>query len=110
MIMFISMAIVRERERGTLEQLIVSPVGRVELVIGKILPYIVIGYVQKSLILLVGRLVFRVPLAGSRPLLYALASAFITANLALGLFFLRSPRLNSRPCRCRSFFYYPIFF
>jgi ABC-2 type transport system permease protein len=87
MIMFTAMAVVRERERGTLEQLIVSPVGRIELVVGKILPYIAIGYVQMTLILLVGRLVFHVPLQGSLPLLYALASAFIAANLALGLFF-----------------------
>jgi ABC-2 type transport system permease protein len=87
MLMFTAMAIVRERERGTLEQLIVSPVGRVELVVGKIVPYIVIGYVQMTLILGVGRLVFHVPLQGSLPLLYALASVFIAANLALGLFF-----------------------
>jgi len=87
MIMFTAMAVVRERERGTLEQLIVSPVGRVELVVGKILPYIGIGYIQMTLILLVGRLIFHVPLQGSLPLLYALASAFIAANLALGLFF-----------------------
>jgi ABC-2 type transport system permease protein len=87
MIMFTAMAVVRERERGTLEQLIVSPVGRIELVVGKILPYIAIGYIQMTLILLVGRLIFHVPLQGSLPLLYALASAFIAANLALGLFF-----------------------
>jgi ABC-2 type transport system permease protein len=87
MIMFTSMAIVRERERGTLEQLIVSPVGRVELVVGKILPYLAIGYIQMSLILLIGRGIFKVPLQGSIGLLYALASAFIAANLALGLFF-----------------------
>ncbi len=86
MLMFTAMAIVRERERGTLEQLIVSPVGRVELVIGKIVPYIIIGYVQMTLILTIGRKVFHVPLQGSLPLLYALASAFIAANLALGLF------------------------
>jgi ABC-2 type transport system permease protein len=87
MIMFTAMAIVRERERGTLEQLIVSPVGRVELIVGKILPYIAIGYVQMTLILSVGRIVFHVPLQGSLWLLYGLASAFIAANLALGMFF-----------------------
>jgi ABC-2 type transport system permease protein len=87
MLMFTSMAIVRERERGTLEQLIVSPIGRVELVIGKILPYIAIGYIQMALILLVGRVIFHVPLQGSLPLLFGLASAFIAANLTLGLFF-----------------------
>jgi ABC-2 type transport system permease protein len=87
MIMFTSMAIVRERERGTLEQLIVSPVGRVELIVGKILPYIAIGYIQMALILGAGRIVFHVPLQGSLALLFGLASAFIAANLALGMFF-----------------------
>jgi ABC-2 type transport system permease protein len=87
MLMFTAMAVVRERERGTLEQLIVSPVGRVELVVGKILPYIAIGYIQMSLVLLAGRVVFGVPIQGSLPLLYGLASVFIAANLALGLFF-----------------------
>ena len=87
MVTFTSMAIARERERGTLEQLIVSPVRSVELVIGKILPYIAIGYVQMTLILVAGTLIFDVPFAGQVPTLYALASVFIAANLALGLFF-----------------------
>jgi len=87
MTMLTSMAIARERERGTLEQLIVSPVRRIELIVGKIVPYIGIGYVQMSLVLLVGHLVFGVPLVGSLTLLYELAAAFIAANLAVGLFF-----------------------
>jgi len=87
MTMLTAMALARERERGTLEQLIVSPVRRIELVLGKIVPYIGIGYVQMSLVLLFGHLVFDVPLLGSLPLLYALASVFIAANLAIGLFF-----------------------
>jgi len=107
MIMFTAMAVVRERERGTLEQLIVSPVGRVEMVIGKIAPYIAIGYVQMSLILLVGRLVFRVPLAGSLPLLYALASAFIAANLALGMVFSTIARTQQQAMQMSFFFLLP---
>jgi len=107
MIMFTSMAVVRERERGTLEQLIVSPVGRVELVIGKILPYIVIGYVQMSLILGVGRVIFKVPLAGSLPLLYALASAFIAANLALGMFFSTVAKTQQQAMQMSFFFLLP---
>jgi ABC-2 type transport system permease protein len=107
MIMFTSMAIVRERERGTLEQLIVSPIGRVELVVGKILPYIVIGYVQMSLILGVGSLVFRVPLQGSLPLLYVLASVFIAANLALGLFFSTLARTQQQAMQMSFFFLLP---
>jgi ABC-2 type transport system permease protein len=107
MIMFTSMAIVRERERGTLEQLIVSPIGRVELVIGKIAPYIVIGYVQMSLVLGVGSLVFRVPLQGSLPLLYALASVFIAANLALGLFFSTVAKTQQQAMQMSFFFLLP---
>jgi ABC-2 type transport system permease protein len=87
MVMLTSMALVRERERGTLEQLIVSPVRSVEIVVGKIIPYIAIGYVQITLILFAGWLIFDVPLVGSLPLLYGLAFMFITANLALGLTF-----------------------
>ena len=107
MIMFTAMAVVRERERGTLEQLIVSPVGRVELVVGKIAPYIAIGYIQMSLILGVGRLVFHVPLSGSLPLLYALASAFIAANLALGMFFSTVARTQQQAMQMSFFFLLP---
>lgn len=85
MVMLTSMALVRERERGTLEQLVVSPVTRLELVVGKISPYVGIGYIQMSLILLIGWLVFRVPVVGSLGLLYGVAFLFVSANLALGM-------------------------
>jgi ABC-2 type transport system permease protein len=85
--MLTSMAIARERERGTLEQLIVSPIRSVELIVGKIAPFIVIGYVQMALILGAGRVLFSVPINGSLPLLFALAFVFIAANLAIGLVF-----------------------
>jgi ABC-2 type transport system permease protein len=87
MVMITSMAMARERERGTLEQLIVSPVKSWELVIGKIAPYIAIGYVQMALILVFGKLAFHVPIVGSVALLFGLAFVFIAANLAIGLFF-----------------------
>jgi ABC-2 type transport system permease protein len=107
MVMLTAMAIARERERGTLEQLIVSPVRRVELVLGKILPYTVIGYVQMSLILLAGRLVFGVPLVGSLRLLYALAFLFISANLALGLFFSTLAKTQQQAMQMSFFFLLP---
>jgi ABC-2 type transport system permease protein len=107
MVMLTAMAIARERERGTLEQLIVSPVRRVELVLGKILPYTVIGYVQISLILLAGRLVFDVPLVGSLELLYALAFVFISANLALGLFFSTLAKTQQQAMQMSFFFLLP---
>jgi len=107
MVMLTAMAIARERERGTLEQLIVSPVRRIELVLGKILPYTVIGYVQMSLILLAGRLVFAVPLVGSLQLLYALSFLFIAANLALGLFFSTLAKTQQQAMQMSFFFLLP---
>ncbi|MCE9571622.1 MAG: ABC transporter permease [Deltaproteobacteria bacterium] len=107
MVMFTSMAIVRERERGTLEQLIVSPVKSVELVIGKIVPYIVIGYVQMTLILIVGTQLFDVPFAGEIRLLYLLASLFIAGNLALGLFFSTLAKTQQQAMQMSFFFLLP---
>ena len=85
MILFTAVAIVRERERGNLELLINTPVSSAELMIGKIVPYIIIGMLQLALILGVGRLLFDVPVRGSVIELYLAASAFVAANLALGL-------------------------
>jgi ABC-2 type transport system permease protein len=107
MVMLTAMAIARERERGTLEQLIVSPVKRVELVVGKILPYVGIGYVQMSLILLLGRVVFDVPLVGSLGLLFALAFVFIASNLALGLFFSTLAKTQQQAMQMSFFFLLP---
>lgn len=107
MVMLTSMAIARERERGTLEQLIVSPVRRLELVLGKILPYTIIGYVQMTLILVAGRLVFEVPLLGSGLLLYSLAFVFIAANLALGLFFSTLAKTQQQAMQMSFFFLLP---
>jgi ABC-2 type transport system permease protein len=107
MVMLTSMAMARERERGTLEQLIVSPVRKIELVIGKILPYVAIGYVQMTLILVAGRVVFDVPVVGSLPLLYLLAFAFIAANLAIGLFFSTVAKTQQQAMQMSFFFLLP---
>ena len=107
MVMLTAMAIARERERGTLEQLIVSPVGTVELIIGKIVPYVAIGYVQMTLVLLFGRLVFDVPIAGSLPLLFGVAFFFIAANLALGLFFSTLAKTQQQAMQMSFFFILP---
>lgn len=85
LIMINAMAVVRERERGTLEQLIVTPIDRTSLMLGKIVPFLLVGYVQITVILLLGRLLFHVPIRGSLPLLYLLAFPFVVANLGLGL-------------------------
>ncbi len=85
MMMVTSMAIVRERERGTLEQLLVTPMRPWELMVGKITPYLAVGYMQMTLGLLIGQYVFSVPLRGSLPLLYLLTFLFIVATLAWGV-------------------------
>ena len=85
MVLFTSIAIVRERERGNLELLITTPVQSAELMLGKILPYVAIGYVQISLILGLGVLLFDLPIRGSLPDLYAASGAFVVASLTLGL-------------------------
>ncbi len=85
MVMMTAVAIVRERERGTLEQLMVTPIRSYELMIGKIIPYIGLGYIQITVALLVGVLVFQVPIRGSLLELYVLTLFFITASLGLGI-------------------------
>jgi ABC-2 type transport system permease protein len=85
MMLFTAVAIVRERERGNLELLINTPVTSAELMIGKVTPYVAIGLLQLALILGVGQLLFDVPIRGSVVDLYIAGSAFIAANLALGL-------------------------
>jgi ABC-2 type transport system permease protein len=85
MILITSMAIVRERERGTLEQLVVTPIDKTSLMLGKIVPFVIVGYTQMTVVLALGKLLFDIPIRGSIPLLYAITLAFIVANLSLGL-------------------------
>jgi len=86
MVLFTAMALVRERERGNLEMLIATPLSPLELTVGKVLPYVAIGLVQVTLVLLLGRLVFGVPVRGSLPDVYLASLGFILASLALGIF------------------------
>jgi ABC-2 type transport system permease protein len=85
MILFTAVAIVRERERGNLELLITTPVKTPELMLAKILPYVMIGLIQVSLVLTLGLLLFKVPIRGSLLDVYIVSLIFIIANLALGL-------------------------
>ncbi|HEY6157956.1 MAG TPA: ABC transporter permease [Gemmatimonadales bacterium] len=86
MVLITAMAIVRERERGTLEQLIVTPITKTELMLGKIAPYVGVGLIQMTAVLILGRFVFDVPLTGNIVLLYGVSLVFIIASLAFGLF------------------------
>ena len=87
MVMITALAITRERERGTMENLLSMPTRPSEVLLGKIVPYILIGYVQVGVILLAGRYLFGVPMAGNLGLLLVAAFVFILANLAMGITF-----------------------
>jgi len=87
MVVITALAITRERERGTMENLLSTPVRPTEVMIGKIIPYIVVGYIQVTLILLAAHWLFHVPMIGSLVLLYVVSLLFIAANLAMGITF-----------------------
>jgi len=81
-----SLAIVREKEIGTIEQVIVTPIRKLEFIMGKTLPFVLIGYIDVILISLVGALVFDVPLRGSMLLLFLATTLFLMSSLGIGLF------------------------
>lgn len=83
--MLTALAIVREREQGTMEQLIVTPIRPIELIIGKVLPYVLIAFFDLLEILVIGVLWFKVPIHGSVTLLLSLAGLFMLTSLSLGL-------------------------
>jgi ABC-2 type transport system permease protein len=107
MVMITSMAIVRERERGTLEQLVVTPISRMGLMLGKVLPFSVVGFVQMTVVLLLGHFVFDVPIRGSVMLLYGVALFFIIASLGLGLFVSTLVRTQVQAMQLSFFFILP---
>ncbi len=107
MVVITGLAITRERERGTMENLLATPVRPAEVMIGKIVPYIAVGYVQVTLILLAARFLFRVPMVGSLPLLYAVALLFIAANLAVGITFSTLAKNQLQAMQMAFFFFLP---
>ena len=87
MLMFTALSVTRELERGTMESLLSMPITPIEIMLGKIVPYIVIGFVQASLIVGLGVLLFGVPVVGNLLLLASLATLFIATNLSIGYTF-----------------------
>jgi ABC-2 type transport system permease protein len=100
-------AIVRERERGTLEQLVVTPIGKTSLMLGKTIPFAVVGYLQVTVILLLGKLLFDVPMRGSLLLLYLLIAPFIVASLGMGLFISAVTKTQIQAMQLSFFFILP---
>ncbi len=107
MTLITSTAIVKERERGTLEQLIVTPISRTSLMLGKLVPFVMVGYVQMSVILGLGVIFFDIPIRGSLLLLYALALVFIVASLGVGLLISTVARSQVQAMQLSFFFMLP---
>jgi ABC-2 type transport system permease protein len=105
MVMMTGLAMTRERERGTMENLLATPATPIEVMTGKILPYILIGLVQATIILLAARFVFGVPMVGSLGAIYVVALVFIGANLTVGIT-LSSLAQNQLQAMQLTFFYF----
>jgi ABC-2 type transport system permease protein len=107
MVVITALAITRERERGTMENLLATPVRPFEVMAGKIIPYIVVGYIQVTLILIAARYLFQVPMVGSLALVYAVAFLFIAANLAMGITFSTLAKNQLQAVQMAFFFFLP---
>jgi ABC-2 type transport system permease protein len=107
MVLITALAITRESERGTMETLLATPVRPLEVTLGKIVPYILLGYVQAGLILLAARFLFRVPMTGSLPLLACVMFVFIVANLAIGITFSTIAKNQLQAMQMGFFFFLP---
>ncbi len=107
MVLFTAVAIVRERERGNLELLITTPVRTMELMLGKLVPYILIGLVQVTIVLIVGRWLFHVPMRGQLFDVYVAALTFIGASLTLGLLISTLARTQFQAMQLTLFLFLP---
>ncbi len=101
-----SVGVVKEREVGTLEQILVTPIKPHEFILGKLMPFVVIGFVDTLLVLAVARYWFEIPLAGSLVLLFALSAIFILTTLGLGLFISTIARSQGQAMMIAQFFFF----
>jgi len=101
------LSVTREQERGTMEMLITTPVRKGELLLGKLLPYFGIAYFEFTLVLLIARFIFDIPIRGNLAALYAYSSVFIMANLAIGLFISTLAKNQLQAMQMAFFFFLP---
>src|SRR5574343_1175898 len=107
MVMLTALAMTRERERGTMENLLATPVRPFEVMTGKIVPYVIVGYVQLTLILVAAKVLFHVPMVGSAWLLLAMIGVFMLANLGVGFTFSTLARNQLQALQLTFFFFLP---
>lgn len=107
MVVITALGITRERERGTMESLLAMPVRPLEVMLGKLIPYIFVGYIQVALILLAARFLFHIPLNGSLLLLFFACLPYIAATLAVGLTFSTLATNQLQAMQMSFFFFLP---
>ncbi len=107
MVMMTALSVTRERERGTMENLLATPVRPIEVMTGKIVPYIIVGYIQVAIILLAAKFLFAVPVLGSLALLSAVLVLFMAANLAVGFTFSTLAASQLQAMQMAFFFFLP---
>jgi len=107
MVMLTSLAMTRERERGTMENLLATPVLPAEVMVGKILPYVVLGYIQLGVVLGAAFVLFEVPMVGSPALLLAMIGVFMVANLGVGFTFSTLAKNQLQALQLTFFFFLP---
>ncbi|SHI82611.1 ABC-2 type transport system permease protein [Malonomonas rubra DSM 5091] len=107
LVIITSLAMTRERERGTMENLLSTPVRPLEVMLGKIIPYIIVGYLQMGFVLLAAHFLFEVPLSGNVLLLLVVSLLFIVANLGVGLTFSTLARKQLQAVQMAIFFFLP---
>jgi len=107
LVIITGLAITRENERGTMESLLSTPVNPLEVMLGKIIPYILVGYVQILLIFIASRFLFQIPLRGSLTLVLSLSLIFIAANLTVGITFSSMAKNQLQAMQLSIFFFLP---
>ncbi|HQR75722.1 MAG TPA: ABC transporter permease, partial [Burkholderiaceae bacterium] len=107
LVMMTAMGMTRERERGTLENLLATPVRPIEVMIGKIVPYVIIGYIQVLIVFTAARLLFEVPMFGNFVLLSSAIVLFIVATLGVGFTFSTLARSQMQSMQMTMFFFLP---
>ena len=107
MVMLTGLAMTRERERGTMENLLATPVRPIEVMLGKILPYVVVGYIQLGVIMTAAWVLFQVPMEGSFVLLMSMICVFMLSNLAVGFTFSTLARNQLQAMQMTFFFFLP---
>jgi ABC-2 type transport system permease protein len=106
-VMMTGLAMTREQERGTMENLLAMPIRPVEVMLGKIVPFIFVGYVQVMIIVLAAHYLFDVPIIGSLTLLFGAAVFFIAANLAVGFTFSTMAKSQMQAMQLSFFYFLP---